>query len=139
MGLFRSDAQKSTVCFTFCAHHGFPGLWSPWPGKAGDAARWGPSDRAYLLAREQPSRADDLEAVIARVAVGLWDGRGELRFGDIIVSLQSSARKSVDALLEALLQGPDAIDDWVEDHGLEELELDGATLVPDEPPLRKAG
>jgi hypothetical protein len=109
--LFRSDAQRNEVCATLCAWTGYSALWSGWPGV-------GPSDRAQLFLSPGGPQSG-AEQSVARIAVALWDGRGELRFGDLLGELTLEDRRAVDDLLEALLESPEAVDRWIEEHGRE--------------------
>jgi hypothetical protein len=95
-------------------------LWSHWPGA-------GPSERAFRLLRGDAASAGRDEVSAAQIALALWEGRGELRFGDLLPDFDVDARRAIDALLEALLDGPEAVDAWVEDHGREGTDADSAS------------
>jgi hypothetical protein len=117
---FRSEAQRNETCATLCQWTGHAALWSLWPGA-------GPTDRALQLLKADGPRGAPGESAAAQIAVALWEGRGELRFGDLLPEFEREARRAIDALLEALLSGPEAIDDWVEEHGREGTDADATS------------
>lgn len=111
--LFTSNAQRASVCRTLLEWNGLPSLWGGFEL----------SDRARLLASGDQAPSSPREAVFAQIAVALWDGRGELRFGDLLPLLDAEGRASLDALLEALTGGADALAEWVEAHNADGFEF----------------
>ncbi len=53
------------------------------------------------------------ERVILEIALDFWNGQGNVRFNELYV-LSSRTRALVFSLYQALCDGPEAIQDWIE-------------------------
>jgi len=99
--------QRALACRVLLATVGLERLWT----------RSGPTDEAFtLLAVGLPPLAAN-ERVMLLATWAIWNGSGSITLAEIIDHLGSEALDVLCFLLMASKYGPEAVDDWLADHG----------------------
>jgi hypothetical protein len=101
--VFRNDEQLAAVCRTLCARVGLKSFWT-------DA---GPSERAKELLRAQGGPLSHGEKVMVFLAWSFWNGNGGLTVAELVDTLDRENLSAVGQLLQAHVEGPDALDAWL--------------------------
>ena len=109
--MFRDDEQTGRACRALLAMVRLEKLWAnhrPTPAAlellAGDGGTLSSSERIVLLA-----------------AFAFWNGEGSLRLAEIVMHLDVEPSEAICALVVAVKQGSDAVDEWLEEYGAPEI------------------
>lgn len=112
--MFKSAGQRAAVCETLCVWNEWPSLW----------CSTGPSDRTQGIVEGRLAAFAPVEQALAPVVWALW--RGDPQVSVNIQKLPAATLLSVATLLEALAYGGDAVDQWIEEHNADGIELDAS-------------
>lgn len=100
---FRDPRQRALACRALCALAGQPDLWGPTE----------PTARAAELVRA-PSPLSPAERVLVECAWDVWSGAGVAYVADVVAHLDRARLLAVGGLLQAIADGPAAVDAWLQ-------------------------
>jgi hypothetical protein len=101
--VFRNDEQLAAVCQALCAQVRLASFWT----------KNGPSERAKKLLEGGGESLSHGEQIMILCAWALWNGRGDLKFSELVDVLDRGNLTAVGELLCALAEGPEALDHWL--------------------------
>jgi hypothetical protein len=104
--VFRDDRQLALVCRALCTRAGVPDAWTP----------DGPAGVAFAV-QEGRDPLSSGQRVLVLVAWALWNGTGDLTIARLLDVLDGEHVRALAGLLVARVDGADAVDAWLRDHG----------------------
>jgi hypothetical protein len=106
--MFRDDAQLARCCRALMAQARMEKLWTV----------AGPTPHALELLDANGGPLSSGERIMLLVTFAFWNGRGELRFAEIVETLDVEPTGAVCLLLTAVKRGADQVDAWLDTYGV---------------------
>lgn len=102
--MFQNDTQRVAVCRAILQRVGLSTLW----------VSSGPTEAAFAYLKAPLSAG---EGLLVRIAWDTWNGSGKVSLAEMFARLSKSHVYVITALIDAVAEGPDCVDEWLDDQG----------------------